>query len=665
MKRLDIPTVVEAALATAIILGGAAPPFGASAAPTVPPDQRGDPAMERAGMHSAGNVRTLFWNYGMIGDYPPDPGNVDLSVFHSVEAPLGSGMNYSDGITPFILSRIRQSDGTEAYIMETGFRERQGISPYANRIMRFEPRPGYFQMDPAINMTRSPAVSDDPRTWPSYWPDRLNDPADPGWAGHWNGYFGKRAIATQESYMVLDDQAYDAWPLFVPDQNDPTRRGLALRIEVRSLQWSQALARDVIFWHYDITNEGTTDYDDNLIFGVYMDPGVGGSSLSCDGIYESDDDKAYFETSSGFNLGYTWDRFGHGVDLSGPCGSTGYVGCSFLQTPGQPTDALDNDLDGITDERRDGGPGELIVGQNAIRAYVNSRYDMTRFQACYGPLENRPAYFAKSWWTGDEDMDWTTSRDDLGADGLPGTLDSGEGDRVPTDGEPDFDRVDPHELDQLGLTGFKLNRIRAGIGNPDPTVDNIVFYTNASNWPQRLWNHFTAPIPADRFDPPLTGFWNIGVLLASGPFRLAPGQTTRFSLALAYAPDLAGLRQTVRIAQSIQESNYQPLTVDVVEPADPWRARSVLLGNLPNPFRHATHIRLVLPEASRVRLDVFDLRGRKVATQQTGVLLAGERQILFDAPELPPGLYPYRLHLENPAGGAARSTLSGKMIVTR
>jgi len=45
--------------------------------------------------------------------------------------------------------------------------------------------------------------------------------------------------------------------------------------------------------------------------------------------------------------------------------------------------------------------------------------------------------------------------------------------------------------------------------------------------------------------------------------------------------------------------------------------------------------------------------------------MAGERQILFDAPGLPPGLYPYRIHLENPVGGAARSALSGKMIVTK
>ena len=111
----------------------------------VPQDRRGRLDAERLGHHDANNMRTRFWNFGMVGDYPADPGNVDLSVFHSVEVPKGSGMNYSDGITPFVLAKITQTNGVDAYIMETGFRERQGTSPFYNRVMRFEPRPGYFQ----------------------------------------------------------------------------------------------------------------------------------------------------------------------------------------------------------------------------------------------------------------------------------------------------------------------------------------------------------------------------------------------------------------------------------------------------------------------------------------------------------------------------------------
>ena len=190
------------------------------------PDQRGQLDAERSGTHDAANIRTIFWNYGMVGDYPADPGNVDLSVFHSAEVPKGSGMNYSDGITPFVLAKIKEKNGRDAYIMETGFRERQANSPSHYRIMRFEPRPGYFEANPGLNPARSPAISNDPRTWPGFWPDKLLDPDDPGWAGKWNGYFGKRAAADQESFMVLDDDYYDAWD-FDPGQHGhyPARTG--------------------------------------------------------------------------------------------------------------------------------------------------------------------------------------------------------------------------------------------------------------------------------------------------------------------------------------------------------------------------------------------------------------------------------------------------------
>lgn len=525
----------------------------------VPQDERGRADAERAGQHDANNIRTIFWNFGMVGDYPSDPGNVDLSVFHSVEVPKGSGMNYSDGVTPFVLAKIQQIDGSEAYIMETGFRERQGTSPYYNRVMRFEPRPGYFQPDPALNPGRSPALSNDPRTWPDIWPDRLDDPSDPGWAGSWNGYFGKQVVADQESYVVLDDDYYDAWN-FYPDSRDSTRRGLGLRIEVRGFQWANPQARNVVFWHYDITNEGTTDFDDNIIFGLYMDSGVGGSAFSCDQIYESDDDNAYYQDEfegQRINLVYTWDNGGHGRDLAGSCSPTGYLGYAYMETPGNPYDGVDNDLDGITDELRDGGPGVPIMGMDNIRLYVEANYDMAAFEAAYGPLEDMPAYRAEIWFTGDEDMDWTAANHDVGADGLEDTGDEGEGDGFPTAGEPNFDDTDLNESDQIGLTGFKLNRILPGYGNPDQETDNIVFFTGNENWPERLYDQFSDPDENVRFDEPLASNYNIGFLFASGPFKLAAGQTERFSLALAYGANLLELRSTTKTVQQIYNANYR------------------------------------------------------------------------------------------------------------
>jgi hypothetical protein len=551
MRLTRTATVLALALGLAALPSGG----GADVPVPVPPDQRGRLDAERSGFHDAANIRTVFWNFGMVGDYPQDPGNVDLSVFHSVEVPKGSGMNYSDGITPFVLTPIHTRDGQDVFLMETGFRERQQLSPQFNRVMRFEPRPGYFEPDPNVNTARSPALSNDPRTWPGYWPDRLDDPDDPGWSHSWNGYFGKRAAADQESFSVMDDEFYDAWQ-YSPDSRDATRHGLGLRVEVRGFQWANPQAGNVIFWHYDIVNESTTDYD-SIVFGLYMDSGVGGSALSCDGIFESDDDNAFFDKSSRLNLVYTWDRFGHGRDLSGSCGRTGYLGYAYLETPGNPFDGVDNDDDGIIDELRDGGPGTHILGQDAIRAYVTAHYDLAKFEAAYGPLENRGPFRIGSWWTGDEDMDWIPEFHDVGADGVAETHDTGEGDGIPTAGEPNFDRTDLNESDQIGLTGFKMNRIKAGAGNPDPTTDGILFYTDANTWPARLYSKFTDPYAPARFDSALAANYNIGFLFASGPFALKAGKRERFSLALAFGADLTELRTTVGTVQQIYNANYQ------------------------------------------------------------------------------------------------------------
>lgn len=517
--------------------------------PPVPQDKRGRVDAERSGMHDANRIRTVFYNFGMVGDYPPDPVNVDLSVFHSVEVPKGTGENYSDGTTPFVLAKIRQNNGRESYIMETGFRERQQTSPRGSRVMRFEPRPGYFQEKSSINVGRSVAMSNDKRTWPDEWIDKLNDPDDPGWKDSWNGYFGKAPGADQESFVVYDDDFYDAWDYY-PDARDNTRRGLGLRVEQRGFQWANPQAGNVIFFHYDITNESTTDYNDNIIFGLYMDSGVGGSSIGRDGIPESDDDNAFFDRSIGLNLVYTWDKTGYGK-----IGPTGYLGYSYLETPGNSTDGKDNDQDGVLDEKRDGGPGEKIVGQDAILAYVNSHYDVQKFEAFNGPVRQRPAFIIGTWFSGDEDMDWIAEFHDTGADGVFGTNDTGEKDGIPTRGEPYFDRTDVDESDQIGLTGFKMNRIRAGQGASDTRVDNIVFFDDGKEWPKRLYNIFTNPDSS--FDVPLVQNFNIGFLFASGPFKLASGKTERFSLALGFGKDLRELRNTTRVVQQIYKANYQ------------------------------------------------------------------------------------------------------------
>jgi hypothetical protein len=162
-----------------------------------------------------------------------------------------------------------------------------------------------------------------------------------------------------------------------------------------------------------------------------------------------------------------------------------------------------------------------------------------------------------SWWTGDEDMDWDSQLDDVGADGVAGTQDTGELDGMPTQGEPHFGRTDLHESDQIGLTGFKQNRQHAGPGNPNPEIDNIVFYTDQNNWPQRLYNMFTDPSEPARFDSPLVANYNIAFLCASGPFRLKAGKTERFSLAVSHGADLDQIHDALARVKKIYNANYR------------------------------------------------------------------------------------------------------------
>lgn len=65
--------------------------------------------------------------------------------------------------------------------------------------------------------------------------------------------------------------------------------------------------------------------------------------------------------------------------------------------------------------------------------------------------------------------------------------------------------------------------------------------------------------------------------------------------------------------------------------------------NFPNPFNPSTNIRFSLESASHVRIDVFDVTGRHVATVKDGTLASGSHTVSFDAESLTSGAYLYRL----------------------
>ncbi|MEX0747758.1 MAG: T9SS type A sorting domain-containing protein, partial [Rhodothermales bacterium] len=65
--------------------------------------------------------------------------------------------------------------------------------------------------------------------------------------------------------------------------------------------------------------------------------------------------------------------------------------------------------------------------------------------------------------------------------------------------------------------------------------------------------------------------------------------------------------------------------------------------NYPNPFNPATNFAYDLTSSSEVRLEIFDLLGRRIATLVDRYEAAGRHVVSFDAGNLPGGAYVYRL----------------------
>lgn len=68
-----------------------------------------------------------------------------------------------------------------------------------------------------------------------------------------------------------------------------------------------------------------------------------------------------------------------------------------------------------------------------------------------------------------------------------------------------------------------------------------------------------------------------------------------------------------------------------------------LYQNYPNPFNPTTILTYQLPRAEYVKLFVFDLLGRRLATLVDGFQNAGVHKVVFNAENLPSGLYLYTL----------------------
>lgn len=458
----------------------------------------------RVDFNVTGNqVESIITNWGTVG-------NGNGSINQAGVWPKGTGHGHLHEMTGMILTRTPDVNGQNVTIISDGYgasSDATDIDPNTNIRWKFQPVPGYFNTntdDPEIANSRNPD------SWPATWPDVGTE-----WDGNWNGYFGLNQFnADQEVFYVMDDLSNTEYEYY-PIDGDQSKGGLGLQIRVRVFQWAQALAKDILFMQYEVSNIGdktyTTDINDKpLFFGGYTDVNPAGSGTADDAAgFDNDDDIVFGWSSTGQG---SWQQF---RDIP-----PGYIGWKFLESPGLDFDLTDNDNDGIVDESRDNDAGVFAFAPCG-------NYD--------DPQEH---------WSGDEDCDWNALIDDVGSDGIgpdqesyPGPdADGTEGNGQPDQGEPNFGKLDNDESDQIGLTSFYA-----------PLFGNVNIHDEETVWPN---------VQTGFYDVPSQGVNQIWIF-GSGAFQLAPNTTQRFSTSFVFGANEEAMFRSSAVAQRIYDSDYR------------------------------------------------------------------------------------------------------------
>jgi len=547
-----------------------------------PEDPAGDRSAVRVGVMNGNQMLMAFSNntqiankYLLDGSKWPRDSESGLQIFDFLAVIVGAQVFLEqDSIPVTDEAEIASRDDLDTlHFVETiwNYHGMLDQNPAGDLVWGLHPVPGYYN-----ELSETPAVSDDPFSWPvAGWPSRGFEKK---WPGEWNGRFGRGVkYAQKESYFVAND-AQDLEYL-QPDspvkyrprpgvkigdinpnvtvQKGKDWGGLGLRIEVRGYQWENPQTRDVIFWEYNISN--VSDYDlPRTTFGYFVDMGVGNAFNFGD---DADDLGGFVEES---DMAYVWDY----NDVGAGGWSPGVSGITFLESPGISFDNIDNDDDGLTDEKRNNLATQKIGPYDGIT-------DLNKFLAYYGLKEDQ----LKEHWDADEDQDWEDGYDangngiydgeedagnDVGLDGVgPNDLnyegpdiDGTECNHKPdllegVGAEPNFGLTDVTETDMLGLTSFHFI---TWPGNNPP----------APKYDKELYNIFAA----DQRLVPFSGRpGDYAPVFGSGSFVLEKGTTERISCAmmgsyenvanLNAGGDPHSLVEKKRIVQLIYESDYR------------------------------------------------------------------------------------------------------------
>lgn len=248
----------------------------------------------------------------------------------------------------------------------------------------------------------------------------------------------------------------------------------------------------------------------------------------------------------------------HVINL--PANGLTYIahGKTYQVNPGdtlfeEPFNNVDDNLNGLIDENTEIVGDNIDNNKNGLIDEPNPQIGLAYFDYRSGDTLNPMIDEGRDDGI-DNDGDWNVlTNDDVGLDGKPSTGDFGENDGLPTSGyqpdpitgllvdtglpgEPNIDKTDIDESDQVGLTSFYFF-----------APFNVVKLNNDA----QLWSTLRP------------GYYNVGQLNKDGDFIYGTGyfplrvdQTERISLAFFFGNNLADIYRTKKTVQLIYDNNY-------------------------------------------------------------------------------------------------------------
>ena len=298
----------------------------------LPSEDRAEFEQRRKSILDANNLRATYHNYGFAGRASA----ADELVF---EFPKNTNRWYIYFVSIFMGAEVENQGGTGASRFPIVIAPDYRTNPQTGDSWSMNPIPGYFNPE-SQEIARSDRGPTSPlgSTWPSFWPDKMDDESDPGWAGQWNGFFGKGIFnADQEFFYRAGDDRYTRYTnnnvtRFRPFEDAPERGGLGLVMDSRILAWTQNLIADVHFNIFEIRNDSPNNYE-KVSFMLWTADWVGTPS----------DDQPFFDQQR--STAFFTDARPTAAPPEFDNTTIGVAAVRFLETPGNAQDGIDNDGD--------------------------------------------------------------------------------------------------------------------------------------------------------------------------------------------------------------------------------------------------------------------------------------------------------------------------------